>query len=347
MKKPEVLVVGGAGYIGSHMLRILQSQKEYQVTIIDNLSTGFEELVTYGNLVIGDLLDCVFLDEVFSLHNFEAVIHFAAFSQVSESVKNPSKYYLNNVVGTINLLNAMLRHNVKSIVFSSTAAVYGHPTSIPITESHLTKPINPYGSSKLVAETVIKDYCCCYGFRSVIFRYFNAAGADPSGLTGESHNPETHLIPLLLKSALNHNDIVIIYGGDYDTKDGTCIRDYVHVVDICDAHCLALEYFKKMPSGSFTILNLGSEFGFSVNEIVTAVQRVVGLEGMQVRTKLGERRAGDPSVLIADSSLARKLLDWSPKYLGLDSVIGHAWAWEKSRSKHVSDQFLKKSDLDD
>ncbi|MBZ4687975.1 MAG: UDP-glucose-4-epimerase [Clostridiales bacterium] len=320
MKKETVLVVGGAGYIGSHQVKML-NEKGYNVIVYDNLSTGYRDLVTIDTFIEGDLADKSKLKEVFSNNKIDAVIHFAAFIEVGESVKNPAKYYYNNVVNVINLLDVMLEYNVNNFIFSSTAAVYGEPEEVPIQEDHPKKPINPYGKSKHMIEQILEDYDKAYDLKYTCFRYFNAAGADDSGKIGEKHDPETHLIPLILKTALGERDEIYIFGTDYNTKDGTCIRDFVHVNDLADAHIKGLErLLKGEPSDVF---NLGSGNGYSVKEIIETAREIT-LEDIKVVE--AERRAGDPAVLIADCTKAKKLLNWEPKY-SLEDIIRTAWKW--------------------
>jgi UDP-glucose 4-epimerase len=319
----SVCVVGGAGYIGSHMVKLL-AIKGCKVTTLDNLSTGYRDAVLAGDFIQGDLSDTVFLDNFFSEHAFDAIMHFASFIQVGESLQQPEKYYQNNVVNTLNLLNSMCKHNVKRIIFSSTAATFGEPKYTPIDETHPQTPINPYGRSKLMIEQILSDYDQAYGLKSVCLRYFNAAGADPEGQLGERHDPETHLIPLVLQTASGRRQEIKVFGQDYDTPDGTCIRDYIHVCDLCDAHWLALEYlFKTSSSQSF---NLGNGSGFSVKEVIDTAKLVTQKEIKAVYTS---RRKGDPAVLVADSTSARTILKWNPKITNIESIVEHAWKWER------------------
>jgi UDP-glucose 4-epimerase len=326
-KKLKVLVVGGAGYIGSHMVKRLQ-QGNYSVTTLDDFSTGYRDAVIGGRLVEGNLADLAMLDRVFADGRFDAVLHFASFIQVGESVAHPAKYYANNLVNTLNLLNAMLQHGVTSFVFSSTAAIFGEPQYVPIDEKHPVAPINPYGASKAMVEQVLRDYDKAYGLKSICLRYFNACGADPEGELGERHEPETHLIPLALQAVSGRRGALKVFGRDYDTPDGTCIRDYVHVADLCDAHVKALEWLDC--GGASAAFNLGNGEGFSVAEVVEAVGRVTGNPVPLVE---GPRRAGDPARLVADSGLARQSLGWKPRYCDLDTIISHAWAWEMKTRK--------------
>jgi UDP-glucose 4-epimerase len=321
--KLNVLVVGGAGYIGSHMVKHLQ-QGDYSVTTLDDFSTGHRDAVTGGKLIEGSLEDTELLERVFAEGHFDAVMHFASFIQVGESVAQPAKYYTNNLVNTLNLLNAMIKHGVLHFVFSSTAAIFGEPQYVPIDEKHPVVPINPYGASKAMVEQALRDYDKAYGLRSVCLRYFNACGADPEGDLGERHDPETHLIPLALQAVSGRRGPLTVFGRDYDTPDGTCIRDYVHIMDLCAAHVRALEWLN---SGSASAaFNLGNGTGFSVAEVVAAVGRVTGVPVPVVE---GSRRAGDPARLVADAGQAHQLLGWKPQYGDLDTIISHAWSWEK------------------
>jgi UDP-glucose 4-epimerase len=318
----KILVVGGAGYIGSHMVKMLLSHG-HQVVTFDNLSAGFRDAVLGGDFVLGDLADRVALDNVFALHRFDAVMHFASFIQVGESVKLPDKYYRNNVSNTLNLLDAMLAHDVKRFIFSSTAAIFGEPEQVPIDESHPKRPLNPYGQSKWMVEQVLADYDRAFGLRHVCLRYFNAAGADPAGLLGERHEPETHLIPLVLQAASGRRKHISVFGRDYDTPDGTCIRDYIHIVDLCSAHLAALDGLAGGgDSGSF---NLGNGAGFSVQQVIDVAKRVTGVA---IKVVDAPRRAGDPARLVADASRARRDLGWTPQHAELDAIVEDAWRWE-------------------
>lgn len=322
----NVLVVGGAGYIGSHMVACL-AQHGVNVTVFDNLSAGHRDAVLHGELIVGDLADTNALQAVFSNHQFDAVMHFASFIQVGESVADPAKYYRNNVCNTLNLLEAMVRANVKKFVFSSTAAIFGEPTSPQIDELHGKSPINPYGQSKLMVEKILSDFDHAYGLKSVCLRYFNAAGADPEARLGERHDPETHLIPLVLQAAAGTRPALTINGNDYPTEDGTCIRDYIHVADLSDAHWLAIRYLQNgNPSAQF---NLGNGQGFSIKQVVETAELVTG---RKVPLEFGPRRAGDPPVLVADSAKAKAILGWSPRFSDLQTIILHAWQWEQRRS---------------
>jgi UDP-glucose 4-epimerase len=319
----NVLVVGGAGYIGSHMVKFLGG-KGCSVTVLDNLSSGHRDAVLHGKLIEGDLADCEFLDQLFDEQSFDVVMHFASSILVGESVSEPSKYYRNNVTNTQNLLDAMVKHGVKRFIFSSTAAIFGEPDYTPIDELHPKQPINPYGRSKWMVEQILEDYDRAYGLKSICLRYFNAAGADPECELGERHDPETHLIPLVLQAASGKRDAITVFGRDYDTEDGTCIRDYIHVNDLCDAHWLAIQSLKnKVESKRF---NLGNGNGFSVQQVIDVCREVTGGD---INVIEGERREGDPAVLVADSSQAQSELGWTPKFDDLNSIVSHAWSWEQ------------------
>ena len=321
----KILVTGGAGYIGSHAVSMLM-QNQYEVVVLDNLSGGKKDAVLNAELLVIDLANQDALGKCFAYHSFDAIMHFAAFIQVGESVADPAKYYHNNLQNTLNLLNTALKYNVKKFIFSSSAAVYGEPQYTPIDVDHLKKPLNPYGRSKLMVEKILGDYDKAYDFRSISLRYFNAAGADPLARIGENHNPETHLIPLVLRAASKRCPNVRIFGIDYPTPDGTCIRDYIHVVDLCTAHLLALEVLLK--GGQSAVYNLGNGKGFSVLELIKTAEKVTQCHIPVVKC---ERRAGDPAVLVADSLLAQKKLGWQPKFANLETIIKHAWQWEKKQ----------------
>lgn len=319
-----ILVMGGAGYIGSHTVRHLLD-KGYEVLVADNLIYGHKEAVDKrAKFVYADLLNPYSLDELFKNNKVDAVIHFAAFAYVGESVSNPEKYYYNNVIGTINLLHTMLKHNVKNIVFSSTCATYGEPKYTPIDEMHPQNPINPYGRTKLMIEQIFADYERAYGLRHIALRYFNAAGCSADGKIGESHNPETHIIPLVLQAIKGERENIKIFGSDYDTPDGTCIRDYIHVEDLAQAHRLAVE---KLEAYSGCI-NLGTGVGTSVKEIIAAAEAV---SGKKCPTEYAARRAGDPARLYADNTKAKAILGWQPKYLDIKDIIKTAWNWELNK----------------
>jgi len=319
----QILVIGGAGYIGSHMVKML-GQLGCSVTTLDDLSSGHRDAVLFGRFVQGSVADCALLDRLLG-QGFDAVMHFASFIQVGESVQDPDKYYQNNVVNTLNLLNAMRAHGVMRIIYSSTAAIFGEPRYTPVDEGHPLQPISPYGRTKLIVEQVFADYNRAYGLESVCLRYFNAAGADPEGELGERHFPETHLIPLVLQAASGRLQHVNVFGRDYDTPDGTCIRDYIHINDLCSAHWLALQSLMK-GAGSQSY-NLGNGDGYSVQEVIDTAIRVTNCNIPVVE---GARRAGDPARLVADSTLARKKLGWTPRYSDLQAIIEHAWSWEKA-----------------
>lgn len=323
-----ILVTGGAGYIGSHCVMAL-IENNNDVVIFDNLSTGHIETVQtlqkYGNVEFqqGDLTNFDDINSVFKKFNIDKVVHFAAFSQVGESVINPQKYYINNVCGTINLLRAMLENNVKKIVFSSTAATYGEPVYIPIDEKHPQNPINPYGQSKLMIEKIMDDYNKAYGLKSVRLRYFNVAGADLKSRIGEWHAPETHLIPNILKSTFNNGKTFQMFGDDYDTKDGTCVRDYINVEDLAQAHLLALKYLDE--GGETNFFNLGTNDGNTVKEVFAACEKVTQKD---IPVEMKPRRAGDPASLVADNNKAKENLNWNPKHT-LEESIQSAYTWEE------------------
>ncbi|MBW4681152.1 MAG: UDP-glucose 4-epimerase GalE [Microcoleus vaginatus WJT46-NPBG5] len=326
--KQTVLVTGGAGYIGSHAVLALQ-RAGYNPIVLDNLVYGHREIVEkvlQVELIAGDTNDRALLDRLFATHEIAAVMHFAAYAYVGESVTAPDKYYRNNFTGTLTLLEAMQAASVKKFVFSSTCATYGVPHTIPIPEEHDQNPINPYGASKLMVERVLCDFDVAYDFKSVWFRYFNAAGADPGGLLGEDHNPETHLIPLVLLTALGRRESISIYGTDYPTPDGTCIRDYIHVSDLASAHVLGLQYL--LEGGKSDVFNLGNGKGFSVTEVIETAKAITGKEIKAVKC---DRRAGDPPALVGSSDKARKILGWCPEYSNLSDILSHAWQWHQQR----------------
>lgn len=317
-----ILVLGGAGYIGSHTVYEL-IEKGKKVVVADNLQTGHIEAVHPEALFYkGDIRDKVFLDNLFEKEKIESIIHFAASSLVGESMSDPLKYYDNNLYGTMILLKSMVDHNVNKIVFSSTAATYGEPENVPILEEDRTNPTNTYGETKLSMEKMFKWVSLAHGIKFVSLRYFNACGAHASGLIGEDHNPETHLVPLILQVANGKREKINIFGDDYETKDGTCIRDYIHVSDLAQAHILALKYLDD--GGESDIFNLGNGIGFSVNEVVEAARRVTS---HPIPVAISSRRSGDPAILIASSSRARKILGWNPEYIDLDKIISTAWSW--------------------
>lgn len=327
MTDKKILVVGGAGYIGSNANKALAAAG-YKTVVFDNLSTGHRRLARWGEFFKGDLGNPAGLARCFKRYKFSAVIHFAAFTAVGESVLDPAKFYGNNVANTINLLNTMRAAGVKNLIFSSSAAVYGEPVKVPITEKHPLAPLNPYGRTKLMMEQAMADYAAAYGLKYAALRYFNAAGADPQGQSGELHSPETHLIPLVLDAAAGRRTCIKVFGGDYKTPDGTCLRDYIHVTDLAQAHLLALRRLER--GGSSMAFNLGNGKGFSVLEVIKAARRVTGLE---VPVKMAPRRAGDPAALVASSSLIRRELGWRPEYAGLETIIDHAWRWHKHQAK--------------
>ena len=320
-KSEIILVTGGAGYIGSHTIKALLS-RGYEVVALDNLSVGHREFVLCEEFVEADLLDREALERVFQKYPIRSVIHFAAKTAVGESVENPEVYYYNNVVGTLNLLSAMRAHGVGEIVFSSSAAVYGDPERIPIPEDHPKRPKSPYGRTKLMMEEILADYSRAYGIKYVALRYFNAAGSDPEGVIGEWHDPETHLIPIVLEAALGVRDHVEIFGTDYPTPDGTCIRDFIHVVDLAEAHVLALERLREGRAGP--AYNLGTGVGHSVREVIEVCKRVTGRD---FRVVEGPRRPGDPPALVADPTKAKQELGWEPRFTELEEIIATAWEW--------------------
>ncbi|WP_019507976.1 UDP-glucose 4-epimerase GalE [Pleurocapsa sp. PCC 7319] len=327
-KKQTILVTGGAGYIGSHAALALK-KAGYEVIILDNLSYGHQEIiddVVQVKLVVGDTSDRPLLDRLFTAHKIDAVMHFAAYIAVGESVKEPGKYYRNNVASTLNLLEAMLAHGINKIVFSSTCAVYGMPKEVPMTENHPHNPLSPYAASKDMVERILSDFDTAFNLKSVAFRYFNACGADPEGLLGEDHQPETHLIPLALLTALKKRQSLYIFGTDYDTPDGTCVRDYIHVNDLADAHVLGLEYL--LSGGESDVFNLGNGNGFSVREVIETARQVTGLE---IPALESDRRPGDAPILVGSSQKVRQKLGWNPQYADLQVIINHAWQWHQKR----------------
>ena len=320
-----ILIAGGAGYIGSHTVKYLLKH-DYNVIVLDNLVYGHREAVLTKNFEQVDLADKKAVEEVFKTYKIDAVIHFAAYAYVGESVVNPQKYYWNNVVNTLNLLDVMVENNVKNIVFSSTCATYGNPQYTPLDEKHPQFPINPYGKTKLMMEQIMADYETAYGLKYVALRYFNAAGADADNQLGESHDPETHLIPLVLRAIKGEIPKITVFGTDYETPDGTCIRDYIHVEDLADAHMLAVE--KLFKDKTSYCINLGTGIGKSVKEVIEASEKVTG---KKVPLVYGERRAGDPPKLYAANQKAREVLNWNPKYMDIHDIIKTAWAWENNK----------------
>ena len=320
----NILIVGGAGYIGSYMCKYL-AKNGYHPIVLDNLVYGHRQAVKWGPFIAGQMADKKLLDQIFKEHPIAAVMHFAAFCYVGESVEDPGKYYQNNVAATITLLEEMLKKNIKNFIFSSSCAVYGEPVEIPITEQHPYNPINPYGRSKLMVEQILQDFRAAYGMEYVALRYFNAAGADPEGEIGEEHNPETHLIPLVLKTALEQRETINIFGDDYATKDGTCIRDYIHIDDLAQAHLLALDrLLNGLPGGQY---NLGNGDGYSVKEVIEVARNITS---KQIPAKIVERRPGDPAVLIGSSEKAFKELGWKPQFADLNAIVETAWQWHKT-----------------
>jgi UDP-arabinose 4-epimerase len=319
--RENILVTGGAGYIGSHVCKALHAAGYNPVTY-DNLSSGHDWAVKWGPLERGDILDASRLKEVFASYKPAAVMHFAALIAVGESVENPAKYYRNNVAGSLSLLEVMSEQGVCPFIFSSTAAVYGLPEIVPIAETAKERPINPYGETKLIVERMLRDFIGAYGLNWTALRYFNAAGADPDGEIGEAHDPETHLIPIILEAIQGKRDRVNVFGTDYDTRDGTCVRDYIHVCDLADAHVAALERLRR--GGSSGAYNLGNGAGFSVREVIAAAESVTG---RAAPVHYGARRPGDPASLIADARRAKEELNWRPRLGSLDDIIGTAWRW--------------------
>ncbi len=325
--KPTVLVTGGAGYIGSHACKALAAAGYLPVTF-DNLVYGHEWAVRWGPLVRGDILDRLALDAVLAQYQPIAVMHFAAFAYVGESVENPGKYYRNNVAGSLNLLESLRDHGVAKFIFSSTCATYGVPQTLPIPETHPQRPINPYGHSKLMIEQMLRDFDTAHGLRSISLRYFNAAGADPDCDIGEAHDPETHLIPLVLDSAAGLRPGITVYGDDYPTPDGTCIRDYIHVTDLAQAHVLALRALEQ--GADTTAYNLGNGRGFSVKEVIDTART---LTGRNIPVRLGVRRPGDPPRLVGDATRIQRELGWQPQHAELEHMIATAWAWLETRQR--------------
>ncbi len=328
-----VLVCGGAGYIGSHTNQRLW-QEGYETVVFDNLVYGHREAVKWGHFVSGDLKNIEDIDRVFQAYDIEAVLHFAAYAYVGESVAHPEKYYYNNIANTLNLLHVMKTHGCNRIIFSSTCATYGEPKQLPITEDMPQNPVNPYGFTKLAVEQILKDYKAAYGMEYVVLRYFNAAGADPQGELGECHDPETHIIPLVLDAASGKRADIKVFGTDYNTPDGSCVRDYIHVTDLAAAHILALRYLEK--GGKSVCLNLGNEIGTSVLEIIKTVKKVTGREFPVI---YADRRQGDPAKLVGSSRKAAKVLGFQPVYSDIETIIRHAWTWhERQQNRGISDE---------
>jgi UDP-glucose 4-epimerase len=320
----HILVVGGAGYIGSHMVRRLSAGGHVPV-VLDDLSGGRRDAVGAARLVVGNAGNRDVLDALMQAMPIDAVMHFASYLQASESMQQPLRYYNNNLGNTLTLLDAMVRHRINKLIFSSTAAIFGEPHYVPLDERHPKDPITPYGRSKWMVEQVLNDYDRAYGLRASCLRYFNAAGAAPDATLGECHEPETHLIPLLLQAATGRRAAITIFGENYDTVDGTCVRDYVHVCDLCEAHWLALQAL--LDGGPSSRYNLGNGVGYSILDVVEAVERVTG---KHVARQSGPRRSGDPPVLVADASLAKSQLRWRPQFGDLDTIILHAWRWDQA-----------------
>ncbi|MDY0193865.1 MAG: UDP-glucose 4-epimerase GalE [Aliarcobacter butzleri] len=320
-----ILIIGGAGYIGSHTNKLL-TQKGHKTLVYDNLIYGHKEAVKWGEFILGDLNDIEQLRLVFGKYKIEAVMHFAAFAYVGESVENPEKYYINNVSNTLNLLQVMREFSCKYFIFSSTCATYGNPEYLPIDEKHPQNPINPYGQSKFMLEKILEDYSKAYDFKYVALRYFNAAGADVDCEIGEDHNPETHLIPLIFDVAIGKREDIKVFGTDYDTNDGSAVRDYIHVTDLANAHILALEYLKN--GGSSDIFNLGNGDGYSVFEVINKAKEITNKD---IKVTLIDRRAGDPAKLIGDATKAKKVLGWDPKLFDLGKILETAWEWHKCK----------------
>ncbi len=320
-----ILVTGGAGYIGSHINKLL-AHEGYETVVFDNLIYGHREAVKWGTLIEGDLKNIDQIEAVFEKYPIEAVFHFAAYAYVGESVAEPEKYYYNNIGCTLNLLKAMRKYGCDKIIFSSSCATYGEPAQMPITEDMHQNPINPYGFTKYAVERIFKDYERAYGLRYVVLRYFNAAGADPEGEIGEAHDPETHIIPLILDAASGKRPNVKVFGTDYPTRDGSCIRDYIHVSDLATAHLLALRHLEAGKPSQF--LNLGNTKGTSVLELIEAAKRVTGKD---IPVELSERRPGDPAILVGSSEKAKRVLGWEPIYGDVDTIVRHAWAWHEKK----------------
>ncbi|MCK9150792.1 UDP-glucose 4-epimerase GalE [Methanobacterium alcaliphilum] len=318
-----ILIIGGAGYIGSHINKML-NQLGHETIILDNLSYGHKEFTKWGKFIEGDINETAKLERIFQNYPVDSVMHFAAFTYVGESVTNPQKYYVNNVKNTLNLLETMNKYHIKNFIFSSTCAVYGEPQELPLKEDHPLNPINPYGRSKLMIENILKDYSEAYDFNYASLRYFNAAGADPEAEIGEWHDPETHLIPLVLDAASGRRDAINIFGTDYPTKDGTCIRDYIHVCDLAQAHLKALDYLKDKDTSE--IFNLGNGNGFSVREVIETAARITGQKIKSIEDK---PRAGDPPILIGSAAKAKKVLGWKPHWKDLSEIIETSWKWHQ------------------
>ncbi len=318
-----ILVCGGAGYIGSHVNKQLYKEG-YETVVFDNLVYGHREAVKWGHFVQGDLNNMDDIEKVFRIYPIDAVFHFAAYAYVGESVQEPEKYYCNNVANTLNLLHVMKKYGCTKIIFSSTCATYGEPDKIPITEEMRQNPVNPYGATKLMVERILRDYHKAYGLQFVVLRYFNAAGADPECEIGESHDPETHIIPLVLDAASGKREDIKVFGTDYDTSDGSCVRDYIHVYDLATAHLLALHHLEQGKESDF--FNLGNELGTSVLEVIASVKKVTGKD---FKVTLADRRPGDPAKLVGSSEKAQRVLGWKPVYEDIDVIVEHAWKWHE------------------
>jgi len=327
----DILVTGGAGYIGSHMCKYL-SRNGYRPIVLDNLSRGHQQAVKWGPFFQGNISDGELLDHIFTSYDIKAVMHFAGYISVGESVELPGLYYSNNVAETIGLLNKVVEHNVQNFIFSSSAAIFGEPIQDALTETHPAKPINPYGKGKLMVEHIINDYDYAHGLNAVCLRYFNAAGADPEGEIGEVHQPETHLVPLILQTALGIRKEIVVFGDDYPTKDGTCIRDYIHINDLAQAHLRALE--RLLQGRGSEAFNLGNGHGYSVNEVIDVARRVTR---KSIAVRVGERRDGDAAVLISSSEKAIRELWWEPQYADLESIVETAWNWHRKHPNGFGD----------
>lgn len=325
-KHNTILVTGGSGYIGSHCVKALLDAGR-RVLVVDNLCTGYQRLTVSDDFAAVDILNTEALIAALKKYEIGAVMHFAAHAYVGESVQDPEKYYRNNVMGTLSLLTAMRQLQINQLIFSSTCAVYGNPQKLPLTEDHPLNPVNPYGMTKRVVEAMLHDFSQAYGLQYVSLRYFNAAGADPDGRLGECHNPETHLIPLVLQAASGRKSDITVFGSDYDTPDGTCIRDYIHIADIAKAHVMSLDYLETNEQSN--IFNVGTEHGYSVNQIIAACEKVTG---KKIKVVEGERRPGDPPVLVASAEKIRNVLGWQPDFDNLDNIIQTAWRWEQSEA---------------
>lgn len=323
----SVLVVGGAGYIGSHIVKMLQKDNR-KLVVLDNFEKGHIQAVENVDFVKGDLRVKKDIDSVFESYDIDAVMHFAAYSLVGESMQKPEIYYENNVYGTLNLLKSMIEHDVNKIIFSSTAAVYGEPQYTPIDEEHPKNPTNVYGETKITIEKMLDWFDKIYGLKSVRLRYFNAAGADPSGEIGELHNPETHLIPIVLQAALGERPFISIFGNDYDTRDGTCVRDYIHVNDLAKAHILALDYLSSENKSNF--FNLGNGNGYTVKEVIEVAKKVTNID---IPVKIADRRPGDPAILVASSDKIKNILGWKPEFDSIETIISTAWKWHNGKAK--------------